>query len=300
MYKFLISIIVITTTFYLGLNSFYFGKQDYVSLAFIVINTFIIYQVMIVVQLANKRTLRIYAKKGSWFYNFLSYEKSLFTSILSFFLSFFMSVSMILILKGIERELGLFQLIISLLIVSLFIFVVINYNTFKSKTINENLHQDISNHINTIATIVFVSIMLDLLITALYSYYDTKIFLDSNVDFNNIVDLAYENKIDKMEYNEISRRFINISILIDYIKGALANTILLFFKINKNNFLMFYIIIFIINFLKFLPFSFALVFLQKGFESIVRWILFVLVKIKIITPEIYKKLYKEEVINEAN
>jgi hypothetical protein len=42
------------------------------------------------------------------------------------------------------------------------------------------------------------------------------------------------------------------------------------------------------------------VFLQKGFESIVRWILFVLVKIKIIKPEIYKKLYKKEVINEAN
>ena len=84
-------ILIATMVIFMWFQSYFFGVNDMVSLILLLVSTLIIYQVMHEIQVANKRTLRVNAKKDSWLYKFFSDEKTFLTSIFSLILSFFLS-----------------------------------------------------------------------------------------------------------------------------------------------------------------------------------------------------------------
>jgi len=257
---------------FMWFQSYFFGVNDTISLILLFISTLIIYQVMNDIQVANKRTLRVNAKKDSFLYKFLSYEKSILTSMFSLMLSFFLSVGAIVTLKGIVREQGGLYTFLGIGIISFIIFIFINQKTTKSNIVNNNLHEDISNHINILVFLFTTAMILNIFLSAGLSYHDTKQFLDNDINIGNFDSFAIDNKVDKTGNNDTSRLLLNLYVLIDHFKQAVASIILNHYidiKEKDSHFTAFYFIIFIFNILKLFAFSFSFVLLQKGFENIV-------------------------------
>ena len=184
-------------------------------------------------------------------------------------------------LKGIVRQQGEVWTFLGLIVISFIIFSMINKKHTKVRTIEENLHEDISRHIHSLTYLFFVSMVLNLVLSLMLSYSDTNKFLSSEININNFDKVSIEERVIKQPYNDTSRLLLNVYVLTDNYKHALVELILTHYVESKRKddyFLPLFIIVFIFNFMKLFPFSFSFVLLQKGLENFINKILAIYTK----------------------
>lgn len=246
-------------------QAYFFGVNDWIVVGFILLTASFLYVSIIKLHSGNRKMLRVNAKPDSWLYNLLSRDTTLIMRIITVFSSLAIATIIVVLIKGMVLQQGDWPVFITIVISSLLLYSFVNKNV-NIELIDNNLHGDITQHGNNLARIFYAAIILNFMLSFTFSASDTFEFKTSDINFSNCTDKAVEASIEKTEFNQYSRIFINAYLLMDYIKVALAKTFVDLFKL-KDNFYGFYIVIFALNMFKLFVFSFSFVLLQKGFDG---------------------------------
>lgn len=253
------------------LQSIVFGNSDTLSLFLILTSTVIMFNATLKLQIGNKKALRANAKENSYLYNFLGNEKSIFLILISFIVSLIFSVLLILILKGIIINHGIWTFFILIGAISFTIFTFLNKENSESSSINNNLQSDIAKHANELMYVIIVALSLNFVLSLLLSAHDTMSLLNSDLTFENFDQYAVKEAIDKNNSNFYTRIMINLYIALDYFKLAVTTKIIDILipgmQDRENWFYLFYLVVFILNMMKLFAFSLAFVLMQKGMET---------------------------------
>ena len=284
--------VVTSMTILLFLENWFFGYNDTISIFFIMLSTIIMFMFISKLQQANRKTMRVNAKKDSLLYNILS-KNSFFTYFISFIVSFISSFSLVVISKGMILNHGILPVMLVVLIGGFFTLTVIGNNNISNEQIDENLKSEISTNINLLLLLIYVSFFFNLIITLFLSAHDVSVFINNNITLDNFDENVIAHKIIKNGSNDISRVFIHIYMLMDNIKMAITNIIFeKILHVDKSDwFFASYIIILFFNFIKMIGFSFGFIFLLKGLQILLQKFTFIN-KVQILlshTVEILKK-----------
>lgn len=274
----------------LYLQALFFCVNDMISIVLVLISTVIIYRVVFILQEGNKRALRVNTKEGGFLHAFLSREKSLFVRILSFFVSLSFATILTVILKGIVLNHGVITFFIITFFISMAIFSFVNKGSIEQNNnqeglITENLAPDISKHANNLLFILLIAVILNTSLSLLFSAHDTFVFLNNDVNFSNFDVVATERAIEKTLTNAYSRPLMNLYIILDTFKMAVANQFIEMFIDNVDKekyFYLFFTVVFFLNMVKLFAFSISFVLLQKGLEGIAETCTLKMEKYKII------------------
>lgn len=252
-------------------QSIVFGVSDILSLILIMVSTAIIFNSTLKLQVGNKKALRANAKKNSFLYNLLSNEKSLITKVVSLVVSLVFSVLLILILKGIIINHGVWALFIIIGGVSFTIFSILNKEKIENDSVNNNLQHDVAEHANEFMYVVLVALSLNIVLSLLLSAHDTMSLLNSDINFSNFDQYSVNDSIEKNGSNYYTRIMINLYIVLDYFKLAVTTKIIDIMIPGMQDrvswFYLFYVVVFILNMMKLFAFSLAFVLMQKSMET---------------------------------
>lgn len=246
-------------------QAYFYGVSDVITLGFVLATSCFLFISLRKVHVGNRKILRTSTKKDSWLYQFLSNEKSLGLILITIVSSILLSSILVVLVKGLVLQHGYWPFFVVIAIASLITYNFINKN-HNAKSVEDNIHEDITSHGNELISLFYSAIILNLVLSFAFSAYDTFSFKTSLISFENFTDEALKISIAKTPFNEYTRIFVNAYILMDTIKIALAKMFIDLFGLN-NNFYGFYIVIFILNTFKFLAFSVSLVLLQKGLHG---------------------------------
>jgi len=284
--------VVTTMTILLFLENWFFGHNDTISIFFIMLSTIIMFMFISKLQQANRKTMRVNAKKGSLLYNILS-KNSFFTYFISFIVSFISSFSLVVIAKGMILNHGIIPVILVVLIGGFFTLNIIGDNEVSNEHIDENLKTEISTNINLLLRLIYVSFAFNLILTLFLSAHDVFVFINNNITLDNFDEYVIAHKVIKNGSNDVSRVFIHIYMLMDNIKMAITNIIFeKILHVDKDDwFFTSYIIILFLNFIKMIGFSFGFVFLLKGLQILLQKFTFIN-KIEILISNFIKKIKK--------
>jgi len=273
--------------FLMMLESTFFGSSDAMSVVFILLSTFIIFATIFDIQRGHRLTLRAHTKEGGFLHGFLSQKKPVLLYIVSFIGALIASVMLMVTMKVLIIKQGYWAFFLILFITSFLIHSLLNFKDIRSGQISNNLQQDIANHANNIISILILVIVLNLFLVACLSAHDTMTQISSNVTFENFDEYTVHKSIEQNGNNHYTRIMINLYLLVDYTKEALTNKIMEILipdmQDRLNAYYQFYIVTFILNFVKLLPFVLSFVLMQRGIETyatqivsafkpIVRWI----------------------------
>lgn len=256
-------------------QAYYFCVNDIISIILILLSAVIIFRVVVVLQEGNKRALRVNTCEGGFLHNFLSKEKSPFIIILSFFMSLCFATILTVILKGIVLNHGVVAFFIITFFISMVIFSFVNQgsislNNNQKGLITDSLAPDIASHANNLVLILFIAMGLNICLSLLFSAHDTFVFLNNDVNFSNFHVVASGRAIEETLTNTNSRRIMNLYIVLDTFKMAVANQFIEMFIDNVDKekyFYLFFTVVFFFNMVKLFAFSFSFVLLQKGLEG---------------------------------
>ena len=268
--KLVLILTLLITVFFMYIQSYFFARSDLVTVLLILFTAIVMFVTILQIQLGNKRTLRVNSKGDSVLYNILTYKKSVLTWVVSIVISLLFAVMSAFLFKSIIMDYGGYYTSIGLVITSLFIFSFINENNVKNNIINENLHEDIASHVNTLMYIFIIAILLNVLISLCLSYVDMNRFLTTDISIDNYADISLSEFIPYNGDNYYTKVIINIIILINNFKMAIAS-ILIDDTIQKQDYIVYiYTGFFFLNLFKLFSLVLSLVFLQKGFERVAR------------------------------
>jgi len=284
--------VVTSMTILLFLENWFFGHNDTISIFLIALSTIIMFMFISKLQQANRKTMRVNAKKDSLLYNILS-KSSLITYIISFIVSFISSFSLVVISKGMILNHGILPVISVVLIGGFFTLNVIGSNEVSNEHIDENLKSEISTNINLLLLLIYVSFSFNFILTLFLSAHDVFVFINNNITLDNFDEYVIAHKVIKNGSNDASRVFIHIYMLMDNIKMAITNIIFeKILHVNKDDwFFASYIIILFLNFIKMIGFSFGFVFLLKGLQILLQKFTFIN-KIEILISNFIEKIKK--------
>lgn len=246
-------------------QAYFFGVNDWLTLAFILITAGFLYVSLIKIHSGNRKMLRVNSKQDSWLHTFLSQETTVAMRSIAILSSLTLSTLLVVLIKGMVLQQGYIAFFFIITVASLLLYSLINKN-INSDVIDKNVNTDIAEHGSELARIFYAAIILNLILAFTFSAYDTFVFKTSDVNFTNFTDKAVEVSFDKNSQNKYSRILINAYLLMDFIKIALAKMFVDLFNL-KDNFYGFYIITFALNAFKLFAFSFSFVLLQKGFDG---------------------------------
>ena len=285
--------VVTSMTILLFLENWFFGYNDTISIFFIMLSTIIMFMFISKLQQANRKTMRVNAKKDSLLYNILS-KNSFFTYFISFIVSFISSFSLVVISKGMILSHGIAPVVLVVLIGGFFTLNIIGDNEVSNEHIDENLKTEISTNINLLLRLIYVSFAFNLILTLFLSAHDVFVFINNNITLDNFDEYVIAHIVIKNGANDISRVFIHIYMLMDNIKMAITNIIFeKILHVNKDDwFFASYIIILFLNFIKMIGFSFGFVFLLKGLQILLQKFTFIN-KIQIFLAHLIKTLKKK-------
>lgn len=263
-------LLVVIMIMFLFIQNYFFTTNDNISLFLVIVSTIIMYRAISKYQNNNRKVLKAYTKEGGVLHAFFSKENTLFIRFLSLFISFVLSFLLVIMLRGISESHGTTALFLIIAVISFGIFSFITDSTTKSETIKDNLQEDLGNHASEFLHLILVAFILTFALSIILSARDTYIFLQAstdNLNFYSFIDRAEEKQILKTDYNTISRGLMNLYIITENFKMALANHFVETFISEEHKekyFYVFYFCVLFLNMMKLFGFSIAFVFLQKG------------------------------------
>jgi len=253
-----------------GLNAYVFGTNDKVSLLLLAVSLFLLYPVILVGQMTIRNAAKTNFTPESGIYQWLNKPKTLWQQIFSLILAAILSISFLIVAKGIVIEHGLIASLLIVFLVTSAASALITSTKAKDAQDRTVSHEVTRHHpadlsfLGLFLAVFFVNLALALVLSAA----ETHKFLGSDVGFLNFVQYASDRSIPKLDTNEFSRILINVYVIMDAFKLAVVNELLSAFHVDKQNYFVFYPLLFVLNLLKLFAFSLPLVFAQRSLMAI--------------------------------
>jgi hypothetical protein len=239
--------------------------SDVLFVAIVLILTLLMSYQFVKIYLGSKQILTLYFNADTIFHEIFN-KKTIVTVILAVISSLFLSVTAYGISVLMIKE-SIFFFLVSSFIVILIVAFFINAK-MKSKFISDTVKEPVANHLFNLAELFILAGIVNVVISVIYTIPDYHNFFTSNVTINNFDTYAVNNRIFKAEENDFSRRLFNAFILIDYFKQALTNTLVDVFYDKRNlNHTAVFIVIFVLNYLKYINYSIAIVILVQSINK---------------------------------
>lgn len=248
----------------------FFGQNDYILFFILLITTVLIFLSTIEIYQSNREMLLIYAKKNSFLAAFIKRRNTPIQVITCIVISILLSILFTATIKGIVMNQGFWVPVIVLLIFNyLFLYKFVNIGKVPhNKFAEENINEDITKHGLMLIKIFIPALILNFVLSFLFSAYDTYEFKTTELNLENVIAYTYHNgAVLDNGYNHYSKIVINIYLLADNIRLAFAKHITTdVFKIN--GFYFFFFMAFLLNFLKLMFFSWTYILLFQGANGI--------------------------------
>ena len=252
----------------LTLQGYIVGRNDGLTLLLILITALIIWYMTAILWYSKKQMLNLYLKEQSFLQKLIKKRNTPWQIVVCTLLAILLSILFTITTKGIILSHGYTIFLIALLAFNITYQIIRNTNESGNISIVENnLNEYLAKHGILIIKILAPALMLNLILTLLFSGYDTAEFLNTNINFENFIDYAEANSIMANGYNAYGRKIINAFLLLDNLRIALGKFIAqdLF---HIHNYWLFFIIIAISNFMKLMFFSWSYILLYLGFQKI--------------------------------
>ncbi len=252
----------------LTLQGYIVGRNDGLTLLLILITALIIWYMTAILWYSKKQMLNIYLKEQSLLQKLIKKRNTPWQILVCTLLAILLSILFTITTKGIILSHGYTIFLIALLAFNITYQIIRNTNESGNISIVENnLNEYLAKHGIFIIKILAPALMLNLILTLLFSGYDTAEFLNTNINFENFIDYAEADSIMANGYNAYGRKIINAFLLLDNLRIALGKFIAQdLFQIH--NYWLFFLIIAISNFMKLMFFSWSYILLYLGFEKI--------------------------------
>ena len=252
----------------LALQGYIVGKNDWLTLLLILITTLIIWYMTATLWYSKKQMLNLYLKEQSFLQRLIKKRNTPWQILVCTLLAILLSILFTITTKGIILSHGYTIFLIALLTFNITYQIIRNTNESGNISIVENnLNEYLAKHGILIIKILAPALTLNLILTLLFSGYDTAKFLNTNINFENFIDYAEEDSIMANGYNAYGRKIINAFLLLDNLRIALGKFIAQdLFQIH--NYWLFFLIIAISNFMKLMFFSWSYILLYLGFQKI--------------------------------
>ncbi|WP_455001351.1 hypothetical protein [Cardiobacterium hominis] len=252
----------------LTLQGYIVGRNDGLTLLLILITALIIWYMTAILWYSKKQMLNLYLKEQSFLQKLIKKRNTPWQIVVCTLLAILLSILFTITTKGIILSHGYTIFLIALLAFNITYQIIRNTNESGNISIVENnLNEYLAKHGILIIKILAPALMLNLILTLLFSGYDTAEFLHTNINFENFIDYAEADSIMANSYNAYGRKIINAFLLLDNLRIALGKFIAqdLF---HIHNYWLFFIIIAISNFMKLMFFSWSYILLYLGFQKI--------------------------------
>ena len=252
----------------LTLQGYIVGRNDGLTLLLILITALIIWYMTAILWYSKKQMLNIYLKEQSLLQKLIKKRNTPWQILVCTLLAILLSILFTITTKGIILSHGYTIFLIALLAFNITYQIIRNTNESGNISIVENnLNEYLAKHGIFIIKILAPALMLNLILTLLFSGYDTAEFLNTNINFENFIDYAEADSIMANGHNAYGRKIINAFLLLDNLRIALGKFIAqdLF---HIHNYWLFFIIIAISNFMKLMFFSWSYILLYLGFQKI--------------------------------
>ena len=217
---------------------------------------------------SKRQILNLYLKDASFLQRLIKKRNTPWQILACTVLAVLLSILFVITTKGIILSHGY-----SVLFTALFAYNLIyklaraEQRTVNIALIDNNLNEHLAKHGSLLLTIFMPALLLNLLLTLLFSGYDTAEFMRSNINFENFIDYAEHDSIMGNGHNPYGRKIVNAFLLLDKLRIALGKFIAqdLF---HIHSYWLFYLIIAISNFMKLMFFSWAYILLLLGLEKL--------------------------------
>ena len=252
----------------LALQGYIVGQNDWLTLLLILITALFIWYMTASLWYSKKQMLNLYLKEQSFLQRLIKKRNTPWQILVCTLLAILLSILFTITTKGIILSHGYPIFLIALLAFNITYQIIRNTNESGNISIVENnLNEYLAKHGILIIKILAPALTLNLILTLLFSGYDTAKFLNTNINFENFIDYAEEDSIMANGYNAYGRKIINAFLLLDNLRIALGKFIAQdLFQIH--NYWLFFLIIAISNFMKLMFFSWSYILLYLGFQKI--------------------------------
>ena len=252
----------------LALQGYIVGRHDGLTLLLILITALFIWYMTASLWYSKRQLLNIYLKEQSFLQRLIKKRNTPWQILVCTLLSLLLSILFTITAKGIILAHGYTILLVPLYLYNTASNLIRRENPIAHPAILENhLNENLARHGILLINIFIPALLLNLLLTLLFSGYDTAEFMTTNINFENFIDYAEADSIMANGHNPYGRKIVNAFLLLDNLRIALGKFIAqdLF---HIHNYWLFFIIIAISNFMKLMFFSWSYILLYLGFQKI--------------------------------
>ena len=252
----------------LALQGYIVGRHDGLTLLLILITALFIWDMTASLWYSKRQLLNIYLKEQSFLQRLIKKHNTPWQILVCTLLSLLLSILFTITAKGIILAHGYTILLVPLYLYNTASNLIRRENPIAHPAILENhLNENLARHGILLINIFIPALLLNLLLTLLFSGYDTAEFMTTNINFENFIDYAEADSIMANGHNPYGRKIVNAFLLLDNLRIALGKFIAqeLF---HIHSYWLFYLIIAISNFMKLMFFSWAYILLCLGFEKL--------------------------------
>ena len=252
----------------LALQGYIVGRHDGLTLLLILITALFIWYMTASLWYSKRQLLNIYLKEQSFLQRLIKKRNTPWQILVCTLLSRLLGILFTITAKGIILAHGYTILLVPLYLYNTASNLIRRENPIAHPAILENhLNENLARHGILLINIFIPALLLNLLLTLLFSGYDTAEFMTSNINFENFIDYAEADSIMANGHNPYGRKIVNAFLLLDNLRIALGKFIAqeLF---HIHSYWLFYLIIAISNFMKLMFFSWAYILLCLGFEKL--------------------------------
>jgi hypothetical protein len=252
----------------LALQGYIVGRHDGLTLLLILITAAFIWYMTASLWYSKRQLLNIYLKEQSFLQRLIKKRNTPWQILVCTLLSLLLGILFTITAKGIILAHGYTILLVPLYLYNTASNLIRRENPIAHPAILENhLNENLARHGILLINVFIPALLLNLLLTLLFSGYDTAEFMTSNINFENFIDYAEADSIMANGHNPYGRKIVNAFLLLDNLRIALGKFIAqeLF---HIHSYWLFYLIIAISNFMKLMFFSWAYILLCLGFEKL--------------------------------
>ncbi len=252
----------------LALQGYIVGRHDGLTLLLILITAAFIWYMTASLWYSKRQLLNIYLKEQSFLQRLIKKRNTPWQILVCTLLSLLLGILFTITAKGIILAHGYTILLVPLYLYNTASNLIRRENPIAHPAILENhLNENLARHGILLINIFIPALLLNLLLTLLFSGYDTAEFMTTNINFENFIDYAEADSIMANGHNPYGRKIVNAFLLLDNLRIALGKFIAqeLF---HIHSYWLFYLIIAISNFMKLMFFSWAYILLCLGFEKL--------------------------------
>ncbi|MYL28161.1 MULTISPECIES: hypothetical protein [Halomonadaceae] len=243
------------------LTGFYMGKHDIIAALLVVIVAYLIFMRVYDLRMGIRNVAKDLFQPGSTPHNWLSKQKSALQLGAALFFSVSLAVGFAVVLRSLHEIHSAF-VIYPLLTAACIYLGFFRNKDLVTDSLSESMgSEDNKKLVQSLIRIGYSFVVLNLILVFILSAYDVHLFYSEPYLFNEYQEKAHERGIQFNGDNKVSRVFVNLGVVLDTVRSAAVNESLkeLDFERNVSAFFVFYLLIGVLNFIKFSPLSLGVV-----------------------------------------